>query len=162
MSASGFLPPRAPGGQGGPPPRWEARPAEDDDRARMVVATASRAPQLVRAGEHPPRNAQAIASLGVGLAGLALLVVSVGLSFLVSLPCALIALALGRQARRRADTEGIGGRRTARAGVTVGILGCVLCLLAAVAWVLIVVLDLQVGTDFGRGGPFAVLPPGHL
>jgi hypothetical protein len=153
MSTSGFLPPRAPGGQ--EPGRWEARPAESENKARMVVATASRAPLLVQAGEHPPRNTQAIASVGVGLAGLGLLVVSVGLSFLVSLPCAVIALGLGRQGGRRADAEGIGGRRAARAGVRLGILGCVLCLAAAIAWVLIVALDLEVGTDFGRGGPFA-------
>ena len=162
MAGSGFLPPRAPGGEGAPPPRWEARRTDAEAHARTVVATASRGPQLVRAGEHPPRNAQAIASLGIGVAGLALLVVSLGLSFLVSLPCAVIALALGRQGRRRAEAERIGGRRAARAGVTLGVLGCVLCVLAAIAWVLVVVLDLEVGTDFGRSGPAAGLPPGHL
>ena len=121
----------------------------------MVVATSSRASQVVQAGEHPPRNAHAIASLGIGVAGLALLVVSVGLSFLVSLPCAIIALSLGRQGRRRAEAEGIGGYRAARAGVRLGIAGCVLCVLAAIGWVLVVVLDLNVGTDFGRPGPTA-------
>jgi hypothetical protein len=160
MSESGFLPPHAPGGQ--EPARWEARPKEGEAHARMVVATASQAPQLVQAGEHPPRNGQAMASLGVGLAGVALLVVSVGLSFLVSLPCAIIALVLGRQGRRRAEVEGIGGWRAARAGVTLGILGIALCLLAAAAWILIVALDLDVGTDFGRGGPFAEIVLRHL
>jgi hypothetical protein len=160
MPDPGFLPPRAPGGQ--EPGQWQSRPKDGEDHARMVVATALTAPELVQAGEHPPRNGQALWSLGVGLAGLGLLVVSVGLSFLVSLPCALIALALGRQGRRRAEVEGIGGWRAARWGVTLGILGIALCVLAAAAWILIVALDLDVGTDFGRGGTFAEILLSHL
>jgi hypothetical protein len=148
-----FLPPRAP--EANEPARWEARPAEGDDLARVVVATKPEVAQVIQTGEQPPRNAQALTSLGVGLAGLALLVVSVGLSFLVSLPCAIIALVLGRQGRRRAEAEGIGGWRAARWGVILGILGCVLCVVAAIGWILVVVLDLNVGTDFGRGGPTA-------
>jgi Flp pilus assembly protein TadB len=150
---TGFLPPQPP--DGNEPGRWEARPQERDDLARVVVATKSDAPQVVQAGEHPPRNAQAITSLGVGVAGLALLVVSVGLSFMVSLPCALIALVVGRRGRRRAEREGIGGERAAHWGVIAGIVGCVLCLVAAIGWILVIVLDLNVGTDFGRGGPSA-------
>jgi hypothetical protein len=153
---TGFEPPRAPDAKDDvQPPRWEARPPEGRSGARMVVATSSNAPQLIQTGEHPPRNAHAIASLGIGLAGLALLVVSVGLSFLVSLPCAIIALSLGRQGRRRAAAEGIGGYRAARIGVRLGIVGCVLCVVAAIAWILVVALDLNVGTDFGRPGPTA-------
>jgi hypothetical protein len=110
----------------------------------MVVATKSDAPQVVQAGEHPPRNTQAIASLGIGLAGLALLIVSVGLAFLVSLACALIAFWLGREGRRRAREEGIGGARAARAGVILAIVLGVLCVLAAIGVALVLVLDLDV------------------
>jgi hypothetical protein len=150
---TGFLPPQTPGGE--EPRRWEARPPDGDDRARMVIATASQAPEVVQAGAHPPRNGLAIASLGVGLAGVGLLVVSIGLSFMVSLPCAIIALVLGRQGRRRAEVEGIGGWRAARWGVVLGIIGCVLSVLAAIGWILVVALDLNIGTDFGRPGPTA-------
>jgi hypothetical protein len=151
-----FLPPRAPdSSEDVPPARWEPRPPEGARHARMVVATSSRVPQVVQSGEHPPRNSHALASLGIGLAGVALLVVSVGISFLVSLPCAIIALSLGRKGRRRAVAEGIGGERAARAGVRLGIAGCVLCVIAAIAWILVVILDLNVGTDFGRQGPTA-------
>jgi hypothetical protein len=146
-----FLPPRAPGAN--EPGRWESRPQEGEDHARVVVATKLDAPQVVQGGDHPPRNGQALASLGVGAAGLALLVVSVGISFLVSLPCAIIALVLGRQGRGRAVREGIGGYRAARWGVVLGVVGCVLCVLAAIGWILVVVLDLNVGTDFGGGAP---------
>jgi hypothetical protein len=121
----------------------------------VVVATKSSVQQTVLRGEVPPRNTQALASLGIGLAGLALLVLSVGLSFLVSLPCAIIALMLGRQGRRRHEVEGIGGPRAAHAGTILGIVGIVLCVVAAIGWILVVVLDLNVGTDFGRSDPSA-------
>ena len=163
-----FLPPTAP--DGNEPPRWEARPQQGDDRARVVVATTSDAPQIVQAGEHPPRNGQAMAALGIGLAGVALLVLSVGISFLVTLPCEIMAVVLGRQGRRRAQVEGIGGMRLARASVIVGIVGIALCAIAAVAWILVILLDLDIGTDFGRGAPsaptelstIAALLPRHL
>jgi len=153
---TGFLPPRAPGGKDDvPPPRWEARPKDGDGHARVVVAARPGAPEVVRAGETPPRNGHAIASLGVGLAGLCLLVVSIGLSFLVSGPCAVIALVLGRQGRRRAQAESVGGSRAARAGVVLGVVGIVLCVAAAIAWTLVFALDIDVGTDLGDGGPSA-------
>jgi hypothetical protein len=148
-----FLPPRAP--DANEPGRWEARPQDGDGHARMVVATKPGAAPVVQAGEHPPRNTQAIVSLGVGLAGVALLVLSVGISFLVSLPCAIIAVVVGRQGRRRAQGEGIGGARAARAGVVVGWIGIALCVLAAIVWIVLIVADVDIGTDFGRDAPSA-------
>jgi hypothetical protein len=148
-----FLPPRAPDGH--EPGRWEAQPPEGDGHARVVVATTTDAPQLVQTGEHPPRNTQAIASLGIGLAGVALLVLSVGISFLVTLPCEIIAVVLGRQGRRRALAEGIGGTRAARAGMIVGWVGIALCVIAAIVWIAIIVSDIDVNTDFGRDSPSA-------
>jgi hypothetical protein len=148
-----FLPPRAPDGH--EPARWEARPPEGDGHARVVVATTSDAPPLVQTGEHPPRNGQAIASLGIGLAGVALLVLSVGISFLVTLPCEIIAVVLGRQGRRRAAAEGIGGTRAARIGVMVGWVGIALCVVAAIVWIVIILSDIDVNTDFGRDSPSA-------
>jgi hypothetical protein len=46
--------------------------------------------------------------------------------------------------------------------VRLGLFGIGLCVLAAAAWILIVALDLDVGTDFGRGGPFAEIALRHL
>jgi hypothetical protein len=112
----------------------------------MVVATTSDAPPVVRAGDHPPRNGQALAALGVALAGVALLVLSRGVAFAVTLPCEMIAVGLGRQGHGRAQREGIGGRRAARWGVTIGIVAIGLSILAAIAWILIWVLDLNVET----------------
>jgi hypothetical protein len=144
-----FLPPRAPGGGDGPPPRFVARPPERaPDGARQVVAARTGAPEVVQ-GEVPPRNTEAIGALGAGLGGIALLVLSVGSSFLVSLPCAILAIVLGRRGLARADAEGIGGPRAARVAIRLGWLGIVLCVAAAVFWVLVVVLDLDVATDVG-------------
>ncbi len=163
-----FLPPQAP--ESDEPGRWEARPQEGDDHQRMVVAARPGAPPVLRAGEHPPRNAHALWSLGIAIAGLALLILSVGISFLVTLACELIAIYLGRRGRRRAVAEGIGGYRAARWGVIVGIIGIGLCVVALIAWILLLVLDPNITTDFGRDSPTAptdistitALLPGHL
>ena len=140
--ARGFLPPKAPDGE--QPARWKARPLrEPGEGARQVVAARTGAPQVVQ-GEVPPRNTQAIVGLGFGLAGLALLVMSIGFSFLVSLPCEVIAVVLGRQGRRRGIAEGIGGTRAARAAVVVGWIGIALCVLAAIVIIVLVLSDVDI------------------
>jgi hypothetical protein len=145
--AGGFLPPKAP--DGNEPARWEAPAhAAEDGGARVVVATTSDAAPVVRTAEVPPRNGHALWSLGIALAGVGLLVLSVGLAALVTLPAEVIAIVLGRRGRRRAEREGIGGRRAARWGIAVGIVGIALALAAATAWILVWVLDLDVrGSD---------------
>ena len=148
-----FLPPEAPDSD--EPGRWEARPQDGGGQARMVVAAKVGAKPVLQAGEHPPRNAQALWSLGLGIAGITLLVLSVGVSFLVSLPIEVIAIVLGRQGSRRAFAEGIGGSRAARIGVILGVVGIALCVVACIAWILILVLDADFSTDFGRDSPSA-------
>ena len=137
----------------------------------MVVAAKVGAKPVLQAGEHPPRNAHALWSLGVAIGGLALLVLSVGVAGLITLAFALIAIDLGRRGRARAVAEGIGGYRAARWGVTLGI---VLIALSrrrdASAWILILVFDWNITTDVGRDSPsaptdlstIAVLLRGHL
>jgi hypothetical protein len=146
-----FLPPQAPGGQ--EPAHWVPPPTRAPDSARVVVANRPDAPEAVRAADHGLRNGQAIAGFVLGLVGLGLLIVSVGLSFLVSLPLSVLAIVFGRQGRRRARREGIGGERRARLAVILGVLGCVLCVVAAVAWILVIVLNVDVGTDVGHDTP---------
>jgi hypothetical protein len=163
-----FLPPQAPDSD--EPLRWEARPKDGGDHARMVVAAKVGAAPVLQAGEHPPRNAHALWSLGIAIAGVALLVLSVGIACLVTLAFALIAINLGRRGRARAVAEGIGGFRAARWGVTIGIVLVALSILAILGWVLLLVLDTSITTDFGRDSPsaptdlstIAVLLRGHL
>jgi hypothetical protein len=148
-----FLPPQAPDSD--EPGRWEARPPAGDDHARMVVAARPGAPPVLQAGELPPRNSHALWSLGVAVAGVALLILSVGIACLVTLAFALIAINLGRRGRSRAVAEGIGGHRAARWGVTLGIVLLVLSVVAIIGWGLLLVLDANVTTDFGRDSPTA-------
>jgi hypothetical protein len=158
--AGGFEPPKAP--DANEPARWEAPVGRGEDGARVVVATTTDAPPVVQSGEHPPRNGQAMAALGIALAGVALLVLSRGVSFAVTLPFEIIAVALGRQGRRRAQREGIGGWRAARWGTIIGIVAIALCIVAAIVWILIWVLDLDVGTDVGGDGPSAPTEPSTI
>jgi hypothetical protein len=121
----------------------------------MVVAAKPGAPPVLQAGEHPPRNAHALWSLGVAIAGVAFLILSVGTACLITLAFALIAVYLGRRGRSRAVAEGIGGYRAARWGVTVGIVLVVLSVLALIGWIVLLLLDLNISTDLGRDSPTA-------
>jgi len=150
---SEYLPPRAP--DGNEPGRWEPRPNEGEDQARMVVAARIGAPPTVQAGDQPPRNAQALWSLGLSIGGIALLIVSVGLAFWLTIPVEGVAINLARQGRRRAQTEGIGGLRAARTGRTVAIVGIALAVAVGIGWILVFILGLDVSTDVGRDSPNA-------
>jgi hypothetical protein len=132
-----FLPPQAPGGR--PPGRWEPPAAPRPDSARIVVANTTSAPQVVESAGQPPRNTQAVTGLVLGLVGIGLLVVSAGLSFLVSLPCAAIAWSYGLQGRRRAERDGVAGYRQAKIAVRLGMGGVVLCVICGAIWAYIVI-----------------------
>jgi ABC-type multidrug transport system fused ATPase/permease subunit len=77
----------------------------------------------------PPRPAQAagggtaVASLVTGLLALILLMMSLGLFFLLTLPLAVTAWALGREARRNGPQS---HRGVARAGEVIGLVGTLL------------------------------------
>ncbi len=166
-----FLPPRAPDSQEeNPPPRWEAHPQDGADQARMVVAAKAGAAPVVQAGEHPPRNAHALWSLGVAVGGLALLLLSVGVAGLITLAFGLIAINLGRRGRARAVGEGVGGYRAARWGVTLGFVLIALSVLVIIGWILVLVFDWNITTDVGGDSPsaptdlstIALLLRGHL
>jgi hypothetical protein len=125
-TASGWLPPRAPGAE--PAPRYE--PAEIPSRGRTAPPEPEREREPER--EVPPAfvparaqdtNGLATTSLVLGLVGLLLLLPSGGL---LSLPCSFYAWRTGVQARRRV-AEGVttAGEGTAQAGRILGIVGVV-------------------------------------
>jgi cbb3-type cytochrome oxidase subunit 3 len=75
---------------------------------------------------HPARAAgggTAVASVVTGVLALVLLTMSLGLFFMLTLPLAVTAWALGREARRKGDPS---SRGMARAGEVIGIVGTVL------------------------------------
>jgi hypothetical protein len=115
----GWLPPNAPGAQ--PPPRFDAvpppppaptpappappewRPPGADRSAQAGTPPVPGRPTFTRERPPGPRNTTAAWALGLGIAGLALLLVSFGTLFLITLPCSVAALMLGRKAQGMAE-----------------------------------------------------------
>ena len=153
---SGWLPPRAP--EGKPPPRFEppafqpprpAAPPDAADRPPRPAApqeTADRPPTFVsRTQKQPdakpggPANKLAIASLVAGIAGLLLLVLSLGLGFFFALPCSIAAWLLGVHAKRSiADGRLAAGAGQAHAGQMIGMIGVGLGVVAMVVWIALI------------------------
>jgi uncharacterized membrane protein len=75
---------------------------------------------------------RAVAALALATAGLGLLVFSIGALFVLTLPASIAGWILGRQAQRSGAK-----RDQANVAVTIGIVGTVLGVIAAVAWILI-------------------------
>jgi len=68
----------------------------------------------------------AVASLVLGIVGLSMLLMSFGLLSILTLPLAVTGWALGRSARRDADSRGLPRPGPARPGEVLGIVGTVL------------------------------------
>jgi hypothetical protein len=145
--AEGWLPPHAPGAN--PPPRFDA-PAEQPEPARPEPPRPEpprAAPTFVRAGAAAagPRNGAALWAVALGITGLALLVLSLGSLFLVTLPCSIAAWVLAGRARRQiesgATTHGDG---QATAALWLGRIGVI----AGVAAFVVFVALLASGFDF--------------
>ena len=147
---SGWLPPRAPGGQ--PPPRFEPGPPEPEPPAAPggwappgagpgtpPAATAPHAGAPPALADRPPANKLAIASLVLGIAGIGLLALSLGLSFIFSLPLSGAGWVCAQQARTRLRE---GRERTgdgqAKAGLILGIGGVALGVVATIVWIALI------------------------
>jgi hypothetical protein len=148
----GWLPPRAPGAAdpphyargGDPAPRWQA-PAERSERPVAGPPAAAPAPaepspgprRPVLAGGPPRRDVGATVAVTLAIISLALLLLSIGAGFWLTLPLSGLALHLGRRARERAAGEGHG---QANAGIVLGMVGVVLGLIAAIGWIIAIVV----------------------
>jgi hypothetical protein len=154
----GWLPPRAPGAAdppryepGGPgTPRWQPPPAPSDWTPAEPTAAAepeparAPAPTAASRGERPvfvagagQRDAGATIAVTIAIIALALLLLSIGAGFWLTLPLSGLALHLGRRARDRAQVD---GRRQANAGMVLGMVGVVLGLLAAIGWIVAIIV----------------------
>jgi heme/copper-type cytochrome/quinol oxidase subunit 2 len=116
--ASEFLPPDA-AAEPPPPTRPEA------GRADFLP------PEGARAGAGPP----ATAALAWGAAGLAVLAVTWGGFFFLALPASITGLVLGRRAQRRRPPAA-----HADVAVLIAIVGIVLAIVAAAAWIVVTAL----------------------
>ena len=143
-NTGGWLPPAAPGGN--PPPRFDAggwtapRPADPEPGPAAARALPPRfdAPQAVG-------NATAVWALVLGIAGLALLLVSFGTLFIVTLPLSVAAWTLATRARAAiAAGRATTGQAQATAALWLGRAGVI----AAVAAAVVLIALIASGFDF--------------
>jgi hypothetical protein len=142
-TSSGWLPPRAPGAD--QPPRYESAPEEPDPQpAAAAVAPVRRSTFVKPAGSET--NGLALTALILGIIGITVLLLTLGLGFLFTLPCSIAAWICAAQARARiAVGETTAGRGHAQAGYILGVLGVVLGVMAMVGWIVAIAsgLDLE-------------------
>jgi hypothetical protein len=140
--AEGWLPPSAPGAK--PPPRFdEPRPEPPSPPPREPPPSG---PTFVRPS--PParaeRNGAAIWAMVLGITGLALVVLSLGSLFVVTLPLSIGAWALARKAQRRIESgETTHGDGQATAALWLGRIGVI----AGVAALVIFIALIASGVD---------------
>jgi hypothetical protein len=88
---------------------------------------------------HKPErdNPQAVTGFSFGAAALGLFVCSGGLSFLVSIPCSIVAIIVGRRGMQAVDSgAATKHRRYAKAGFVMGVVTCALASFMAVSLIL--------------------------
>ncbi|MEA2330795.1 MAG: hypothetical protein QOH58_933 [Thermoleophilaceae bacterium] len=149
---SEFLPPRPAGPEPelGPPPTPVAPPVSEYLPPQQAQpAAAAYAPQAPRAAQAAqaaqPDNGQAVAGFVLSLVAGGLLLISGGLSSIVSIACSIFGIVYSRKGRRRVSAgETTKNAGLAQAGFIIGIVSLVLSVLATIFWILIAVL---VATD---------------
>jgi hypothetical protein len=88
-----------------------------------------------------PDNGQAVAGFVFSLVALGLLVISAGLSTIVSVGCAIVGIICSRNGKRKVDAgETPKHRGLAQAGFIIGWVSLGLSILATIAWILVIVI----------------------
>jgi hypothetical protein len=139
---SGWLPPTAPGA--GPRPRFDA-PPEQPAPPRPEPPRA--APTFVRAGAPGAgeRNRAAVWAVTLGISALALLVLSLGSLFMLTLPLSVGAWVLSGRARRAIESGATShGEGQAVAGLWLGRIGVI----AGIAAMVVFIALIASGFDF--------------
>jgi hypothetical protein len=143
--AEGWLPPTAPGAK--PPPRFDA-PREQYAPPQSPQQPPPSGPTFVRPGAAPPAakgNRAALWAIWLGITGIALLVLSLGSLFPLTLPLSFAAWVLARRAQRQiesgATTQGDG---QATAALWLGRIGVI----AGVAALVVFIVLIASGVDF--------------
>jgi hypothetical protein len=136
----GWLPPQAPGGQA--PPRFEPAPPEPPPASSGWQPPSAEPrppapeprtwePMLVPSAR-PEGQGLAIGAIVLGVLSVGLLLMSLGTSFLFSMPMSGAAWAFGARARQRSREAG-----PAQAAVVIGMVGVGLAAAAAVIWIVL-------------------------
>jgi hypothetical protein len=147
--AEGWLPPTAPGAK--PPPRFDApqeHPEPPEPPAQPQPQSEPGRPTFVRPGTAAamgPPNRHAVWAIWLGITGVALVVLSLGSLFPVTVPLSAAALVLARKARRQIESGAtLQGEGQATAALWLGRIG----LIAGVAAFVIFIVLLASGVDF--------------
>jgi hypothetical protein len=99
-----------------------------------------------------PGNGPAVTGFVFSVVGLSLLVLSFGLSSIVSLGCAITGVLCSRSGTRKVERgETPKHRGLARAGMIIGWVGIGLSILATIGWVILLVVGID--ADNGGGNP---------
>jgi hypothetical protein len=138
--AEGWLPPTAPGAK--PPPRFdEPAPERASPPPREPPPSG---PTFVRPSAPGERNGTAIWAMVLGITGLALVVLSLGSLFVVTLPLSFAAWSLARKARRQIESGATThGEGQATAALWLGRIGVI----AGVAALVIFIVLIASGVD---------------
>jgi hypothetical protein len=100
-----------------------------------------------------PDNGQAIAGFVLSIVSLGLLVISAGLSTIISIGCAIGGIICSRNGKRKVDAgETPKHRGLAQAGFIIGWVGLGLSILATIAWIVVIVVAAT--TDDPNRDPF--------
>jgi hypothetical protein len=96
-----------------------------------------------------PDNGQAVAGFVFSLVSLGLLVISAGLSTIVSIGCAIAGIICGRNGKRKVDAgETPKHRGLAQAGYIIGWVSLALSILATIAWIIILIVAINDPSSF--------------
>jgi hypothetical protein len=132
------------------PPDEPEPPPQPEPAAWNAPAAASPPP----AREHPiylqqpsrPGNGAATSSLVLGIIGIAVVILTLGIGFMFSLPASIVAWVMGARGRKRVATgQTTAGDGIAHAGVVLGIVGVILGAIGMVVWIALIAsgLDLE-------------------
>jgi hypothetical protein len=135
----GFLPPQAPG----PEPELERRPQAPPPSVPIEAPAQAYTPHAVE-----PDNGNAVTGFVLSLVAGGLLIVSGGISTILSLGLSIAGIIQSQRGKRKVRSgETTRNAGLAQAGFVIGIVSLVLSSLATVAWIIIAVL-LATDADF--------------
>jgi hypothetical protein len=147
--AYGYTPPPAPPGYGYPPPPpppsagqpYQPPPGYGQPPAYAPPPGYAYPPPWGYPQQQVPDNGQAIAGFVLSLVSLGLLIVSAGLSTIISIGCAIAGIICSRNGKKKVDAgETPKHRGLAQAGFIIGWVGLGLSILATIFWIVVIVI----------------------
>jgi hypothetical protein len=119
-----------------PPPGWQRQAPWEQPPSWQAGPTAPQQPWAWQPQPVVPDNGTAVAGFVLSVSAAGLLVLSAGLSSVVSIVCAALGIVYSRRGRARVDRgETPKHRGLAQAGYVVGIISLVLAVLATIGWI---------------------------